>query len=236
MHSNKVVTCDHYIIYGSNKYRTYNQWVRIMDEIILEKHLVEVPSVIINAINPLNDKKCWGVYIVLLKNDEGLRFNQIKDQFKGESAEISRVLKKLSNAGLVAKNIRNFDDIGNIEAAYYVSTPLGKKLMRALYEGLLPKKNSHQKLIDTLPNPKNNLASNVKKTEETHFIVVPKTERLDYNLSKWNKNRTNIQYSRVRGSYVSKTRGAVPAIARAHYVAPVRMTKSVERRKRTVIR
>ena len=113
-----------------------------MDETILEKHLSEVPSVIINAVNPLSDRKCWGIYIALLRTEEGLRFNQIKELFNAESSEVSRALKKLANAGLIAKKIHAIEDLGNGEAAYYVSTPLGKNLLRSLYEGLLPAKNS----------------------------------------------------------------------------------------------
>lgn len=112
-----------------------------MDETTLEKHLSEVPSVIINAVNPLSDRKCWGIYIALLHTDEGLRFNQIKELFNAESSEVSRVLKKLANAGLIAKKIHTIEDLGNSEAAYYVSTPLGKNLLRSLYEGLLPSKD-----------------------------------------------------------------------------------------------
>lgn len=113
-----------------------------MDETALEKHLSEVPSVIINAVNPLSDRKCWGIYIALLRTDEGLRFNQIKELFSAESSEVSRALKKLANAGLIAKKVHAIEDLGTGEAAYYVSTPLGKNLLRSLYEGLLPAKDS----------------------------------------------------------------------------------------------
>lgn len=109
-----------------------------MNETILEQKLSEVPSVIINATAPLGNKKAWAIYIALLQRDEGLRFNQIRELFEAEPPEISRALKALSNAGLIARQARTLDDVGNIEASFYVPTTLGKSLIAALYRGLLP--------------------------------------------------------------------------------------------------
>ncbi|WP_292519575.1 MarR family winged helix-turn-helix transcriptional regulator [Methanoculleus sp.] len=109
-----------------------------MNEAILERQLSEVPSVIINATAPLGNRKAWAIYIALLQRDEGLRFNQIRDLFEAEPPEISRALKALSNAGLIARQVRSLDDVGNTEASFYVPTTLGKALIAALYRGLLP--------------------------------------------------------------------------------------------------
>lgn len=108
-----------------------------MDQSVVESYLKEVPSVLINATKPLGDEKCWAVYITLLKED-GLRFNKIKEIYDAQPAEISRVLKALANAGLIAKQARAIDDIGNTEASYYTPTSLGKSLITSLYRGLLP--------------------------------------------------------------------------------------------------
>jgi len=108
-----------------------------MDPLVVDRYLEEIPSVIINATRPLGDEKCWAVYITLLKED-GLRFNRIKEIFNAQPAEISRVLKSLANAGLIAKQVRSIDDIGNTEASYYTPTTLGKNLIKSLYNGLLP--------------------------------------------------------------------------------------------------
>jgi DNA-binding MarR family transcriptional regulator len=109
-----------------------------MNEAILERQLSEVPSVIINATAPLGNRKAWAIYIALLQRDEGLRFNQIRDLFEAEPPEVSRALKALSNAGLIARQVRGLDDVGNTEASFYVPTTLGKALIAALYRGLLP--------------------------------------------------------------------------------------------------
>jgi DNA-binding MarR family transcriptional regulator len=109
-----------------------------MNEAILERQLSEVPSVIINATAPLGNRKAWAIYIALLQRDEGLRFNQIRDLFEAEPPEVSRALKALSNAGLIARQVRSLDDVGNTEASFYVPTTLGKALIAALYRGLLP--------------------------------------------------------------------------------------------------
>jgi DNA-binding HxlR family transcriptional regulator len=111
-----------------------------MDQAEVDKYLVKVPSVIVNAVAPLGDKKCWALYIALLDNDEGLRFNQLKEFFKAESPEISRSLKSLANAGLITKRARCLTDVGNNEVSYYVPTVLGKSLIKSLYKGLLPAK------------------------------------------------------------------------------------------------
>lgn len=109
-----------------------------MNETILERHLSEVPSIIINATSPLGNKKAWAIYIALLQRDEGLRFNQIRDLFEAEPPEIARALRALGNAGLIARQARTLDDLGNAEASFYVPTTLGKALIAALYQGLLP--------------------------------------------------------------------------------------------------
>jgi len=109
-----------------------------MNEAILERQLSEVPSVIINATAPLGNRKAWAIYIALLQRDEGLRFNQIRDLFEAEPPEVSRALKALSNAGLIARQVRSLDDVGNTEASFYVPTTLGKALIAALYRGRLP--------------------------------------------------------------------------------------------------
>lgn len=111
-----------------------------MDQAEVDKYLAKVPSVIVNAVTPLGDKKCWALYIALLDNDEGLRFNQLKEIFKAESPEISRSLKSLANAGLITKRARCLTDIGNNEVSYYAPTVLGKSLIKSLYKGLLPSK------------------------------------------------------------------------------------------------
>ncbi|MDV2480436.1 hypothetical protein F8E02_00120 [Methanoculleus sp. Wushi-C6] len=109
-----------------------------MNETILERQLSEVPSVIINATSPLGNKKAWAIYIALLQRDEGLRFNQIRDLFEAEPPEIARALRALGNAGLIARQARTLDEVGNVEASFYVPTTLGKALIAALYQGLLP--------------------------------------------------------------------------------------------------
>ena len=73
-----------------------------------------------------------------LYEDEGLRFNQIRDLFEAEPPEIARALKALANAGLIARQTRSLDDPGNAEASFYVPTALGKALIAALYRGLQP--------------------------------------------------------------------------------------------------
>ena len=111
-----------------------------MDQAEVDTYLAKVPSVIVNAVTPLGDRKCWALYIALLDNDEGLRFNQLKEIFKAESSEVSRSLKSLANAGLITKRARCLTDIGNNEVSYYVPTVLGKSLIKSLYMGLLPSK------------------------------------------------------------------------------------------------
>lgn len=111
-----------------------------MDQAAVDRHLAKVPSVIVNAVAPLGDRKCWALYIALLDNDEGLRFNQLKEIFNAESPEISRSLKSLANAGLITKRARCLTDVGNNEVSYYVPTVLGKSLITSLYKGLLPSK------------------------------------------------------------------------------------------------
>lgn len=108
-----------------------------MDQSVVDRYLNEIPSVLINATKPLGDEKCWAVYITLLK-EGGLRFNRIKEIYDAQPAEISRILKALANAGLIAKQVRIIDDIGNTEASYYTPTTLGKILIKSLYQGLLP--------------------------------------------------------------------------------------------------
>ena len=109
-----------------------------MNETILERQISEVPSVIINATAPLGNRKAWAIFIALLERDEGLRFNQIRELFEAEPPEISRALKALTNAGLVARQARSLNDVGDAEASFYVPTTLGKALITALYRGLLP--------------------------------------------------------------------------------------------------
>lgn len=109
-----------------------------MNETILERHISRVPSVIINATAPLGNRKAWAIFITLLERDDGLRFNQIRELFEADPPEISRALKGLTNAGLIARQARSLDNIGNTEASFYVPTTLGKALITALYRGLLP--------------------------------------------------------------------------------------------------
>ena len=111
-----------------------------MDQTEVDTYLAKVPSVIVNAVTPLGDRKCWALYIALLDNDEGLRFNQLKEIFKAESSEISRSLKSLANAGLITKRARSLTDIEVHRVSYNVPKVLGKSLIKSLYMGLLPSK------------------------------------------------------------------------------------------------
>lgn len=109
-----------------------------MNETILERHLSEVPSAIINATASLGNKKAWAIYIALLQRDEGLRFNQIWDLFEAESPEVARALRAPANAELIARQTRTLNDIGNTKTSFYVVTTLGKALIVALYRGIVP--------------------------------------------------------------------------------------------------
>ncbi len=126
-----------------------------MNGTILERQLSEVPSVIINATSPLGNKKAWAIYIALLQRDEGLRFNQIRDLFEAEPPEIARALRALGNAGLIARQARTLDEIGNAKASFYVPTTLGKALIAALYQGLLPSREDEpgKKAHEEKPRP-----------------------------------------------------------------------------------
>lgn len=119
-----------------------------MNRNIVEEHLSEIPSVIINATGPLGNKKAWAIYIALLQRDEGLRFNQIRDLFEAEPPEIARALRALTNAGLVTKQARTLDDAGSTKASFYVPTTLGVALIAALYRGLTPPQDE-----ESLPRP-----------------------------------------------------------------------------------
>lgn len=180
-------------------------WIRVwsMNETILERQLSEVPSVIINATGPLGNKKAWAIYIALLQSDEGLRFNQIRDLFEAEPPEIARGLKVLSNAGLIAKQARTLDDVGNTKASFYVPTTLGKALIAALYRGLLPSREDEHEERGEGPLSR---SANARKARN----------RTDASPGKSVAHRSNYR------PFVREGRSACPQIRRREYRRPRR--------------
>lgn len=109
-----------------------------MDPQKVEEYLSEVPFEIRNAIKPLNNDKIWAILIVLLKNEE-MRFGEIKSAFGTRSSgEIDRYLKQLTAAGLVEREARRVEELGDKERSVYCPTNLSRSLMNALFVSILP--------------------------------------------------------------------------------------------------
>lgn len=109
-----------------------------MDPQKVEEYLSEVPFEIRNAIKPLNNDKIWAILIALLKNEE-MRFGEIKSALGTQSSgEIDRYLKQLTAAGLVEREARKVEELGDKERSYYCPTNLSRSLMSALFVSILP--------------------------------------------------------------------------------------------------
>ena len=113
-----------------------------MDRAKIEECLTEVPAEIRSAVRPLDNDKAWAIYILLLKRRQ-MRFNEIKNEFNVKSSgDIDRYLKALVNAGLVSKEARVLNELGDSEKAYYSPTRLGKTLLHGLFQSILPQPQS----------------------------------------------------------------------------------------------
>ena len=113
-----------------------------MDRTKIEEYLAEVPAEIRDAVRPLDNDKAWAIYILLLKRKQ-MRFSEIKNEFNARSSgDIDRYLKALVNAGLVSKEARVLNELGNREKAYYSPTSLGKSLLHGLFQSILPQPQS----------------------------------------------------------------------------------------------
>jgi len=109
-----------------------------MDPQKVEEYLSEIPFEIRNAIKPLNNDKIWAILIALLKNEE-MRFGEIKSAFSTRSSgEIDRYLKQLTAAGLVEREARRVEELGDNERSYYCPTNLSRSLVNALFVSILP--------------------------------------------------------------------------------------------------
>jgi hypothetical protein len=67
-------------------------------------------------------------------------FNQIKDEFDANPAEVDRVLKSLGAGGLVFKRAKKFSDVKNDNHTYYEPSILGEMFFDSMFNLIIPKK------------------------------------------------------------------------------------------------
>lgn len=150
----------------------------MLDRDAIERYLSEVPLEIRNAVKPLDNDKNWAIYIALLKHQQ-MRYKDIKEVFSATSSgDIDRHLKSLSAAGLIAKEARKIEELGDLEKSFYCPTVLGKSLVRALFKGVLPQPRYKESSMAPL--------FLVEKSYETHKSIyqlqLPEG-RISYNLT-----------------------------------------------------
>jgi len=109
----------------------------MLDKLVTDSLLSEVPSEVFDAISPLSNKNSQAIFIALLKKEQ-MRFGELKDLFHVKySEDINSPLKALVKAGLVSKRAEYAEDIGDNEIAVYCPSFMGKALMRALYRSVM---------------------------------------------------------------------------------------------------
>lgn len=108
-----------------------------MDELKIQYYLDQIPVEIREAVMELDTPHKWAVYIALtIEGDK--YFNEIKKQFDANPNTIDKIIKSLIASGVVVKKVKQLGDIGNSNKTYYTTTKLGEKLLRNLYEVVLP--------------------------------------------------------------------------------------------------
>lgn len=118
-----------------------------MDPEVIARFCEEVPSEIRDAITPLKDEKAWAVFIALLKNGP-MTFGQIKNTFGTDSSgDIDKYLKSLKRGGLIVKQASEISAIGDPLRSMYTPTIIGRSLMKAFFDGLIP----HPKPSEDIP-------------------------------------------------------------------------------------
>lgn len=108
-----------------------------MDEHTVQHYLDLVPVEIREAIMELDTPQKWAIYIALTFDGDQY-FNQLKKQFDANPKTINDALKSLVASGLVAKKVKQLEEIGDTNKTYYSTTKLGEKLLANLYEVVLP--------------------------------------------------------------------------------------------------
>jgi len=106
-----------------------------MEQSVLECYLNELPRELVKAVNPLSNKRELALYVCILK-DGPFRFNELKERFGAHQQEISKALNSLVVAGLIEKRA-DISSESFAEISYYVVSPLGESIMRALVKGTL---------------------------------------------------------------------------------------------------
>jgi predicted transcriptional regulator len=109
----------------------------MLDESAVNSLLSEVPSEVFDAISPLSNKNSQAIFIALLLK-KPMRFGELKQLFNVKNSEdINAPLQLLVDAGLVTREAKYFDGIGNHEIAVYSPTFMGKSVMRSLYKSVM---------------------------------------------------------------------------------------------------
>jgi hypothetical protein len=109
-----------------------------MNDDVIDQLLAKVPSEIRNAMEPMNSDLCWAAFILLLDHDDGLKISEIERQLGTPRFETLHIMKRLNAAGLTRLVALRFEDIGDREASIYQATRMGRSLVRALFQGVLP--------------------------------------------------------------------------------------------------
>jgi predicted transcriptional regulator len=108
-----------------------------MDMSRRDQVLLDVPFEIRNAVKPLNNDTAWALYITILKRND-IRYTDIKEELGIDSSGyINRYLKLLIAAGLIERRAKYLKDFGSAEKIYYRPTPMGKSLIKGLFENVM---------------------------------------------------------------------------------------------------
>ena len=122
-----------------------------MDEITIDHYLEHVPIQMIKLVECLDNPTKWAVFAALLENKK-MYFNQIRDEFGANPAEVDRILKSLGAGGLVFKRAKNFADVKNDNRTYYEPSLLGEMFYDSMFNLVIPKKSGTQNLAMSYQN------------------------------------------------------------------------------------
>ena len=90
-------------------------------------------------VESLDSRSKWAVFVALLENKR-MYFNQIRDEFGANPAEVDRILKSLGAGGLVFKHARKISEANDGNRAFYEPSLLGEMFYDSVFNVIIPRR------------------------------------------------------------------------------------------------
>lgn len=104
---------------------------------VIERYLNMMPEESVDSMIELAREQRWAFLLALITKKR-MYFNEIKQEFGADPAQVDAILKHLVAGGFVARRVMDLNEMGDRRKTYYTPTPLAHAVVKAITDAFLP--------------------------------------------------------------------------------------------------